>query len=393
MNAVRQIILSLICLLGLSCGDNHQQTHSQVDLTTAKGNQSPEESSLNQIEIKYADGFEIESRENYQLLKINEPWQGSAQSYNYLLLKEDQEVPQGVTYDHIVRIPLERLVVTSTTHVAALEILNKEETVIGFPELDRISSKRTRARIDAGQIQELGINEALNTEIILALQPELVVGFSIDGTNRTFTSLEKAGIPVLFNADWMEQSPLGKAEWIKFFGALVGKQKEASAFFNNVLDEYQNALQLAKQAHKRPTVLSGSMFRDQWFLPTGDSWHARFIEDANAQYLYAHTTGTGSLTPSIESVLARGKDADFWIGPAQFASYAELKAASHHYTRFKAFQNQDIYTYSAARGETGGVIFFELAPYHPDLVLKDLISIFHPDLLPQYEPRFYTPLK
>lgn len=393
MHAIRQITLVFICLLWFSCGNNNEHSENPVKLDSTQETQTNLEVLNHPTDIQYAHGFDIENEGDYQLLKINKPWLGSTETYNYLLLEKGQEIPQGVAYNHIVRVPVEQLVVTSTTHIAALEILNQEKTVIGFPELDRISSERTRARIAAGEIQELGINEALNTEILLALQPELVVGFSIDGTNRSFTNLEKAGITVLFNADWMEQSPLGKAEWIKFFGALVGKQKEATMFFDQVVNDYQMALELAKQATKKPSVLSGSMFRDQWFLPTGDSWHARFIQDANAEYLYAETTGTGSLTRSIETVLARGENADFWIGPAQFGSYSELEAASRHYTRFKAFQNQDIYTYSAARGETGGVIFFELAPYRPDLVLKDLISIFHPDLLPQYEPRFYTPLK
>lgn len=393
MNTIQQIVLTLICLLGLSCGNNNQNSDNQIELDATQETQINQQLSSHPTAVQFAEGFDIKNEGDYQLLKINEPWLGSTQTYNYLLLQVDQEVPKDVEYDHIVRVPVEQLVVTSTTHIAGLEILNQEKTVIGFPELDRISSQRTRARIAAGEIQELGINEALNTEILLALQPELVVGFSIDGTNRTFTNLEKAGIPVLFNSDWMEPSPLGKAEWIKFFGVLVGKQKEATVFFDKVVNDYQKALELAKQAPKKPSVLSGSMFRDQWFLPTGDSWHAQFIEDANAEYLYAETTGTGSLTRSIETVLAKGKDADFWIGPAQFGSYTELEAASRHYTRFKAFQNQDIYTYSAARGETGGVIFFELAPYRPDLVLKDLISIFHPELLPQYEPRFYTPLR
>ena len=390
---ILRIPLIFLLLLGVSCGNKNEHPENQDEPDHAEQTQDKKEFQNEGKAIQFAQGFNLLDKGNYQVLKIHEPWLGSDQSYNYLLLQKDQEIPEGVKYDQIIRVPVNRIVVTSTTHIAALEILKEEETVIGFPELDHISSKRTRARIHAGEIQELGVNEALNTEILLALQPELVVGFSIDGSNRTFSNIEQAGIPVIFNADWMEQSPLGKAEWIKFFGALVGKQEAASQFFERVVTEYENAVELAKQAENIPSVLSGSMFQDQWFLPAGESWHARFIEDANADYLYAESAGTGSLSLSIESVLSKGQDADFWLGPAQFSSYAELEAASRHYTRFKAFQNQQVYTYSAVRGETGGVVFFELAPNRPDLVLKDLISIFHPDLLPEYEPEFYTPLR
>lgn len=341
---------------------------------------------------RYATRFELHKEEGYQILRVKEPWVGSNRTYDYLLLQQDQEIPEEIGYHRLIRVPVDRLVVTSTTHVAALEILGEENTLIGFPELDHISSEATRRRIAAGAIAEIGKNEALNTEILLDLNPDLVVGFSIDGSNRTFNNLEKSGIPVIFNADWMEETPLGKAEWIKFFGAILGKSQEADSFFTQVERDYHQARALAREATDIPSVVSGSIFRDQWFLPAGESWHAAFIADANAQYLYADTDGTGSLTLSLEAVLAKAHDADFWIGPAQFQSYRQMAESSSHYTRFKAYQQRQVYTYSAARGATGGLLFFELAPLRPDLVLKDLIAIFHPELLPEYEPHFYHPL-
>ncbi len=168
---------------------------------------------------------------------------------------------------------------------------------------------------------------------------------------------------------------------------------EANTFFDEVEQEYLAARELAKKADQSPTVVAGAMFKDQWYLPAGNSWQALFIEDANANYLFEQTEGTGSLSLSFETVLAEAAHAEFWVGPAQFTSYEELQSASQHYTRFEAFQDKNIYTFASEKGETGGVIFYELAPMRPDLVLKDLISIFHPQLLPDYETTFYKPLE
>lgn len=385
---VKHVCLLLVILI--SCKDNSNPAPSTPQ-TQRKVEEASEELQPQQS-ISYATKFELHQEEGYQVLRVKEPWVGSNRTYDYLLLEQDQEIPTKVDYHSLLRVPVERLVVTSTSHVAALEILGAENSLIGFPELDHISSEATRKRIAAGAIAEIGKNEALNTEIILELDPDLVVGFSIDGSNRTFNNLQKSGIPVIFNADWLEETPLGKAEWIKFFGAILGKSQQADTFFAQVERDYHQAKALAREASESPSVVSGSLFQDQWFLPAGESWHAAFLADANANYLYAETPGTGSLTLSLEAVLAKAHDADFWIGPAQFRSYGQMAESSTHYTRFKAYQQRQIYTYSAARGATGGLLFFELAPLRPDLVLKDLIAIFHPELLPEYKAHFYHPL-
>ena len=346
-----------------------------------------------EVEIKYAGGLSIVDFGNYSIITVENPWPNANRSYRYLLAEADAEVPENVKFDQRIRVPVEKVVVTSTTHIPSLEILEAENTLVGFPGLEYISSENTRKLISKGKIREVGKNEALNTETLLDLRPDVVIGFSIDGSNKSLSTLQKSGIPVVFNSDWTESSPLGKVEWIKFFGAFFGKMDVANAFFEEVEQEYLKAKALAEEARERPTVMAGSMYKDQWYLPAGNSWQALFIEDANAEYLFANTDGTGSLSMSLEAVLAEAADADFWVGPAQFTAYNELQEASSHYKRFKAFQEQQIFTFASEKGESGGVIFYELAPNRPDLVLKDLISIFHPQLLPDYKTTFYKPLE
>ncbi len=149
---------------------------------------------------------------------------------------------------------------------------------------------------------------------------------------------------------------------------------------------------MAKKASHRPTVLSGALYKDVWYLPGGKSWAATFLEDSNAQYLWEDTEVTGSLSLSIENILEKGKTAEYWVSPSQYTSYKELEEANQHYLQFDAFQKKKMYTFAKTMGDTGGLLYYELAPQRPDLVLEDLVYIFHPELLPDHEPFFFKPL-
>jgi len=278
--------------------------------------------------------------------------------------------------------------VTSTTNIPLLEMLGVEKKLVGFPHTDYISSEKTRALIDAGSVKNVGQNEKLNIEQLIELAPELIVTFGINNNNPTLENLQKSGLKVLIQADWMEQSPLGKAEWLKLYGALFGKEKEADLLFSTIIKEYNNALKLVATKKPTSTVLYGSMYQDQWFVAKGSSWVAQFMKDAKANYFWAALEGTGSLGLSFENILDKAKTANFWIATGSFKSLAELNKANPHYSQFDAFANKTIYTFEGKLGATGGTVFYELSPARPDLVLKDYIKIFHPELLPDYKFTF-----
>ena len=349
------------------------------------------------VPLKYARGFSATTDNNgLRILTVHTPWPGAEHAYRYALVPREQlasiTLPSDL-YDAIIAVPVERIALTSTTHIPALELLDSEDKLVGFPGLDYISSPAVRARITDGQVAELGANEQLNTEAVLLARPELVVGFGIADAPRTYRAVEASGIPVVYNGDWTEQSPLGKAEWLKFFGLLFDRLPEAEARFSEIESAYQEARLQAAEAGNRPTVLSGALYRDIWYLPAGDSWAATILEDANADYLWRGTEGTGSLSLSLEAVLEKGAQADFWVAPSQYASYAEMAAANPLYVRFDAFRRKRVIGYAASRGATGGLLYFELGPSRPDLVLKDLVYHLHPGLLPAYSPVFFHPLE
>lgn len=343
---------------------------------------------VNTVNIKYAKGFDIQHFKNYTKLIIKAPYPNSKKVFEFKLVTSENSKTTNS-----IQIPVKSLVVTSTTHIPMLELLNEEDKLVGFPNTKYISSEKTRKRIDEGFIKDLGNEEQINTELLLNLNPEIVVGFTLNASNKMFTSIEKLGIPVLFNGDWFEETPLGRAEWIKFFGALFDKEKLADSIFNNIEKNYLNAKAIALKATKKPTVISGGLFKNIWNLPAGDSFEASFLTDANCNYLYKDTKGKGSLSLNIENVFTKGKDADIWISPSFYTSLKQLKNANDLYSKFKAFKTKQIYSYANKKGTTEGIIYFELAPAHPDLVLKDLIKITHPTLLPNYKLTFFEKLK
>tara|TARA_R110001592_G_scaffold142455_8_gene364547 strand:- start:5453 stop:6601 length:1149 start_codon:yes stop_codon:yes gene_type:complete len=380
---LKQLLLFSYLLFLCSCKQQSKEKLSQ-ELTSKK------------VELTYANGFSIEKQASgITILKILAPWPNAEASFTYALIPKEKQAFITLDkneYDAIISVPIDNIVVTSTTHIPALEALGELDKLVGFSDTKYVSSKAARKRIDDGQIKELGVNESLNTEAVLALQPDLVVGFAVSGNNTAYETLQRSQIPVIYNGDWVEETPLGKAEWIKFFAPFFNKETKASIIFAEIEKSYNDAKKLAETAITRPTVLSGALYKDVWYLPGGKSWAANFLKDANANYLWQESTESGSLSLSWESVLVVANNAEYWIGPAQFKSYAEMASSSAHYLQFDAFKNKKVFTFANTEGETGGNLYYELAPQRPDLVLKDLIHILHPNLLPEHEPFFFKPL-
>ena len=351
------------------------------------------ETQNNKNQIQYAKGFSIENYKGYSVVTVKNPWPKSTKSYHYILKEKDGIVPDSLQKNSIITVPIKSIVVTSTTHIPSLEMLQKEKSLVAFPNLDYISSEKIRALINAGKVKELGNNQSLNIEVLIDLQPDVIIGYGIDNNNPGLDNLQKSGLKVMLNGDWNEETALGKAEWIKFFGALYGKQKEANEIFSKIANDYFKTIKIAKKATTKPTVLAGDMFEDKWYLPRGTSWGSQLLKQANAHYLWAETKGTGSLSLSFETVLERAQNANVWITSGQFGSLQSMADANPHYKQFSAFQQKNVYTFTRKKGEKGGVLYYELAPNRPDIVIKDIVKIMHPELLPSYKLYFFEKLK
>ena len=364
----------------LSCKENSE---TKVEVT---------QESLVSQKIEYAEGLSIDNHKTFKEIKVSSAWP-DADEFSYILYPKGSKKPKASKNAIFIEVPVERLVVTSTTDIPMLEFLNSETKLVGFPHTDYISSEKTRSLIDHNKIKELGKERNLNTEIVLELDPDLIIGFSATGDTKSYDLIEKTGIPVVMNGSWTEQHPLGRAEWIKFIAAFLGKEKEAKTIFDQIKNDYNTAIDIAKNATTKPTVLSGGLFKDVWYTPGGKSYVARFLEDANTNYLWKETDKTGSLALSFESVLEKGQNAELWIGPGSSNSLAALAKKNHKYKLFNAFKNENIYSSTLKMGDKGGLLYYELGPMRPDLILKDIIKIAHPDLLKNYELYFFEKLQ
>ena len=185
-------------------------------------------------EIKYAKGFTIIKHKNYKEIIVTSAWPASKKTFHYILIKKGASLPAQDKNTHIIQLPIESVVVMSTTNIPTLEYLNVDNFLVGFPNTDYISSEKTRTNIDNGNIKDLNNDLELNMELLLELAPELVIGFSVNGNNKTLDQIEKFGIPVVLDGAWTEQHPLGRAEWIKFIAAFFDKEDEANTIFKTI---------------------------------------------------------------------------------------------------------------------------------------------------------------
>ncbi len=360
--------------------------------TDKKETPTAQENSLSTYKIEYAKGFTIQYFKGYKLVTIPQAWQGSKERFTYALVEKDTKIPVFGDAVQIINIPIKSIVCTSTSHLPLIEYLGVLDKLVGFPHTKYISSSEISKRIDEGKIKELGTESGLNIEMLMELSPDVVMDFGYGNEYDKYKSIQKVGIPVIMNADYMEETPLGRAEWIKFAGLFFDKEKEADSIFNVIKNKYNSLKKLAVNTSPKPTVYSGTMYGDVWYMPGGKNAGAYFVNDAGGNYLWKEDSIKGSLQLGFESVYSHAQQADFWVGMGSFNSLEEIKNTDERYGYFEAYKKENVYNYNAIMGKNGGNAFLELGYLRPDIVLADMIKILHPNLLPQHKLYFYKKL-
>lgn len=336
--------------------------------------------------IQYAKGFYIARHEEFTEVVVRDPWDSTRQLQRYLLVDRNrEELPEGMGRGTVVRVPIEKMVLYTSVHASIIEFLREEERVIGLCEVKYIDSKSLRSRLKDGLIADLGESTAPNIEKMMDIGTEAIVSSPFKDSG--YGPAEKLGIPIIEGADYMENHPLGRVEWVKFYGMLVGAESVADSIYRTTCNEYNKLKRLTAEIKERPTMIAERKYGGQWFVPSGDSYNAVMYNDAGAEYIFKGEVGSGSVPLAFESVLDRGIHADIWIMKyynTTDMSYDDLREEYSSYANFDAFKNRQIYacnSYSAP--------YYEDAPMHPHLILKDYIYIFHPELLPDYTPRYF----
>ena len=347
----------------------------------------------NEIEIKFAERFKVRYENGYKLVTVNKPWRYSKARFSYALVDRGAPLPDLPDSIQVIQIPVRKLVCTSTTHLSALEYLGDVERLVGFPNTRYVSSENIRNLINEGSITELGSEAGLNIETLMSLEPDLVIDFAMGNEYDNYKVIKKIGIPVAISADYMESTPLGRAEWIKFTALFLNREKKADSIFEFIRSNYDSLANLAMAAGEQPTVYSGIVYGDFWYVPGGNNFGAKFLADARGKYLWANDPSSGNIPLSFEVVYDKAHKAEYWMGLGSFNSLTEIRKTDIRYTKFDAFKKGNVYNYNAKMSPEGGNAFMELGYLRPDIVLADLIKILHPDLLPDYELYFYQKLE
>ncbi|EPR65020.1 ABC transporter substrate-binding protein [Cyclobacterium qasimii] len=348
---------------------------------------------LEEVPLMYAKGFALFRGNNFYVLEII---QSPDTKQRFLIYDPEEEVSMpDLSFDGKVPMGSHKVILSATPQVAHLDYLQAEDHLMAFPDLDLITSESVRRRIDENRIIDLGKGPMTNMEKIIDLQPDWVM---ISGFGEPFKLADRLGaasIPVIINQEFLEKHPLGRAEWIKVTGVLLGKEKEAMEVYSEIVTNYNASSELmAKVAEdKKPSVLSGSLYKDIWYAPGKDSWAAKIIADAGGHYLFDKEGDTGSLTLNYEFVLDQAGQADYWIGAANYVSLGSMVEQNPKYGAFKAYKEKQIYTYTLGMGATGGLRYFEEGYLRPDLVLLDMIKILHPEEAREHKFRYFEKLE
>lgn len=341
--------------------------------------------------LRYAKGFKVVAKETHK-----EVWlRGSADSTFSLsfCVTDDPTKVVGKMVVPVLKTPILSLVCTSTTHVPHLDYLGETSALVGFPSTDLVSSQKMRARIDSGLVADVGQENALNLELILSINPGVVMTYAFNGEIGSAKKLPALGVPVIVNNEYLEQHPLGRAEWIKFTGLLFGKEALADSIFRSIEAEYNRLAAQVPRVTKKPTVMSGVPYGGIWYLPGGKNYGSRLLADAGIDYFWKDTPQEGSIQLTWEEMLSKAGNADFWIGVGSFTTFGELRTVDDRLQQFAPWKAKKMYSYTARLGARGGNEYMELGYLRPDLILNDLIQITHPEAYPAPKLFFFQRLK
>lgn len=348
--------------------------------------------------IAYADALNLERLDDRTIVTISNAWEG-APRLRYLLLERGASRPHrgaAQEYDGVIEVPLRRLASLATPALAHLADLNALDRVVAVDDGDYVYNRQLSRRIANGVVQEVGSGSSFNLERLLTVNPELVILSAIGPDDPTVKRLESIGVPVIPLADWREHSPLGRAEWIKLFGELLGKEQEANRVFEPRASRYLELESMVAEetAGSRPRVLTNAPWQGSWPVPAGESYVARLLEAAGGEYLWAERKGTGSLFLDLEAVLGRGAEADVWINLNYgWKNRSDALETDPRLAAFRAFRTNAMYHHNRRVRESGANDFWESGATRPDLVLSDLIRILHPGLLPDHQLVYYKRLE
>lgn len=364
---------------------------------------SSKPSSINTVEgdtlqLHYAANLSIVKHKQFTEVKLRNPWDTLKTLHTYILVDKKHPLPTDLPEGTKVLVPLEKTLIYSSVHCSLLKDLQSLPLIAGICDLPYIRMHEIQEGCSEGKITDCGSSMNPSIEKIIDLSPDAILLSPFENSGG-YGRIEKLNIPIIECADYMETSPLGRAEWMRFFGLLIGKEQVADSLFTQIEKEYvslkKEAAHCSNKAtatspENRPSVITEMKMGSAWYVPGGRSTVARLLHDAGANYLFAENGSSGSVPLSFETVFDKGQHANYWLvkyNQQKDKTYTEIANDYAPYKNFDAWKEQHIYGCN-----TNKVNFYEESPFHPERLLKDLIKIFYPELFPDYELVYYSPL-
>ncbi len=346
------------------------------------------------VTVDAASGFTVEYHSNYKVVTVTTPWQGATEPLVYVLVQCGTPAPELKTGETEIDVPVKNMVSLSTSFLPHLTTQDLLDKVVAVDTALYTNNEVVVNGVKDGKIAEVGGGGGgteINVEKLIELQPSLILSQRFSDEDTAYPAMLQAGLPVVIDADFLDQTPLGVAEWGKFISVFFNTEAIAQQTFTDVNDRYEKVATLAKSATTQPTVLVNIPYSGTWYMPGGESYVATLLRDAGADYLWADDKTTGSIALSLEEVLDKASGADYWLNVFG-TSKADVLAGDERLGQFEAFKSGQIYTNNARSNANGGSDYYEGGYANPDVILSDLVKIFHPDLLTDYMLYFYARL-
>ncbi|MCB0401789.1 MAG: ABC transporter substrate-binding protein [Flavobacteriales bacterium] len=375
---MKQVVLLAGLLLLFSC-----------NMTQVKD--EPQEQPALQVPVAYAEGFTIADHGSFKLIRLSDAWKGEKTNYQYVLYKD--QAPTGYDDAIKIRVPVTSIACMSLTHIALIEALGKENTIVAASGCNYSNSGKIKALVQSGKITEVGSENALNYELLAQSKPDVVMMFGINEASLKYVNkLKTMGMTTIMNAEYMEPHPLGKAEWIKFVAAFFDESEKADSIFSVVEKEYLSLVELTQNINNKPLVFVGMPWNGNWYVAGGKSFQAQLFQDAGARYLWDDNEERSSVVKSMELVYDKAYDAEFWLNQNSYGSIEAVVGYDEKFKHFRSVKTGRLYNNNKRMNEFEGNDYWESGTINPHLILKDMIEIFHPELL-DHELYYYQQLQ
>lgn len=338
------------------------------------------------VVFKYATQIAVVRYEGYTVAQLKNPWKSGKTLHTYVLVPANQNLPENLPEGTVLRTPLHQTAVFTAVHCALLGMLHQEQALAGVADLRYVKLPWVHRRVAAGTTVDLGDAMSPVVERIIDGKPDAILLSPFENSGG-YGKLEDVNIPIVECAEYMETSPLGRAEWMRFYGMLFGCEQTADSLFGVVDSTYHALMELAMTAKTTCSVITDKVTGSVWYVPGGHSTIGQMMKDANANYVYAGDEHSGSVALPFEAVLEQAGHADVWhfrYNASHDISYAELLSEHHGYSQFDAFKKHNVYGCDVSRS-----MFYEETPFRPDLLLTDFIQILHPDITNLPPARYY----